>query len=78
MHESLGGRWEGRPFAVREQDDQQWRRWVAANAVRHGLRSVSDAAASHLSALTYAREALDGDWAAFRTRLCQLIDRSAR
>lgn len=69
VHESLGSRWAGLPFAVREQDDRQWRRWVAANAVRHGLRSISDAAAWHLDALTFAREALSGDWATVRSRL---------
>ncbi|MDF2705786.1 hypothetical protein AB0C18_05615 [Nonomuraea muscovyensis] len=78
VHEGLGRQWAELPFATREHDDQQWRRWVAANAVRHGLRSVSDAAASYLSALTYAREALDGDWMTLRTRLYQLIDRPAR
>ncbi|MEU1878063.1 hypothetical protein ABZ470_12160 [Streptosporangium sp. NPDC020072] len=73
VHESLGRQWAGLPFAMREQDDQQWRRWVAANAVRHGLRSISDAEAWHLSALTYAREALSEDWTTFRSRLYQRL-----
>jgi hypothetical protein len=34
--ESLRARWAGRPHAVREEDENAWRRWVAANAVRLG------------------------------------------
>ncbi|MEV0148134.1 MULTISPECIES: DUF6461 domain-containing protein [unclassified Nonomuraea] len=63
--EHLGARWAGRGYAVREEDDNAWRRWVAANAVRHSLRSLNEGA-SFLDGLTYAMFALPEEWPTIR------------
>jgi hypothetical protein len=59
--ESLGRPWAGRGFAVRAEDEDAWHRWVAANAVRHTLRSLNEGA-SYLDGVTYARFALAEQW----------------
>lgn len=63
--EILGSRWAGQGVAVREKDEAAWRRWVAANAVRQALRSLGQDAAN-LDGVTYARFALEEDWADVR------------
>ncbi|MGN9785419.1 hypothetical protein ACTMTF_28625 [Nonomuraea sp. ZG12] len=70
--ETLGERWAGRGYAVREEDEDTWRRWVAANAVRHGLRSL-DRGADFLDCLTYARFALSEEWPEIRTWIRESI-----
>ncbi|MEV6157809.1 hypothetical protein AB0L53_46475 [Nonomuraea sp. NPDC052129] len=65
---NLGARWAGRGYAVREEDENAWRRWVAANAIRHSLRSLNEAA-GFLDGLTYARFALSEEWPEIRARI---------
>ncbi|GAA0996978.1 hypothetical protein GCM10009555_093750 [Acrocarpospora macrocephala] len=70
--ESLGERWAGRGYAVQEENEDAWRRWVAANAIRHSLRSLDDGA-NHLDGLTYARFALSDGWHDIRAGIRQMI-----
>jgi hypothetical protein len=70
--ENLGERWAGRGYAVREEDEKTWRRWVAANAIRHGLRSL-DGGVDFLDGLTYARFALSEEWPEIRTWIRESI-----
>ncbi|MFI9556311.1 hypothetical protein [Nonomuraea endophytica] len=71
VHESLGAYWDGQFNAEREHGDWQWSRWVAANAIRHGLQSLGEDARC-LDGLTYARAALSENWPAFKERLREL------
>ncbi|MDF5755750.1 hypothetical protein [Spongiactinospora sp. TRM90649] len=66
--ETLGERWAGQGAAYREQAEDEWRRWVAANGVRHALRSLNEGA-SVLDGLTYARFALSDEWPGIRARI---------
>ncbi|TMR90779.1 hypothetical protein [Nonomuraea basaltis] len=72
--ESLGHQWADRGFAVREENDDAWRRWVAANAVRHSLQSLSEGS-TYLDALTYGKFALDEEWPDNRTWIREIISR---
>ncbi|MEU4704608.1 hypothetical protein [Nonomuraea dietziae] len=49
----------------------RWTRWVAANAIRHSLRSLNEDARC-LDGLTYARAALSESWPDFKERLREL------
>ncbi|HEX4816437.1 MAG TPA: hypothetical protein VFV66_27165 [Nonomuraea sp.] len=63
--ENLGQQWSGTFCAVREEDETGWRRWLAANAIRHSLRSLNEGV-SFFDGLTYARFALSEEWPATR------------
>ncbi|MEU6711702.1 hypothetical protein ABZ897_09520 [Nonomuraea sp. NPDC046802] len=69
----LGARWAERGYAVREEDENAWRRWVAANGIRHSLRSLSEGA-SFLDGLTYARFALPEEWPEIRAWISNADD----
>ncbi|MCG5213094.1 hypothetical protein [Streptosporangium sp. KLBMP 9127] len=71
VHEDLGQHWAGMSHAEREQDSWRWTGWVAANAIRHCLRSL-DGDARRLDGLTYARAALSESWPDFKERLREL------
>ncbi|MDP4509493.1 hypothetical protein [Nonomuraea turcica] len=66
--ENLGQQWSGAFCAVREEDETGWRRWLAANAIRHSLRSLNEGA-YFFDGLTYARFALSEEWPATRDRV---------
>ncbi|MGW0590818.1 hypothetical protein [Streptosporangium sp. NPDC002607] len=66
--ENLGRQWTGAFYAVRENDEPGWRRWVAANAIRHSLRSLNEGA-SFFDGLTYAKFALSEEWPATTDRI---------
>ncbi|MEU9837221.1 hypothetical protein AB0D67_37270 [Streptosporangium sp. NPDC048047] len=68
----LGARWAGRGYAVREEDENTWRRWVAVNAIRHSLRSLNEGA-SFFDGLTYARFALSENWPEIRAGIRGII-----
>jgi hypothetical protein len=71
VREELGHQWAGQPTAEREQDTWGWRRWVAANAVRHSLRSLSENS-SYLDGLTFARFAFSEEWPVVREQIREL------
>ncbi|MFB9968312.1 hypothetical protein ACFFOP_37740 [Sinosporangium siamense] len=70
--ERLGERWAVRLAAPREEYEHTWPRWVAANGVRHSLRSLGEGA-NWFDGVTYARFALGDEWPSVKRWIREMI-----